>query len=371
MTFHPLPAAELHARLLLHSLPHIGPQRYLQLMAWFGDADAACRASAGAWQALNIPQDAIAARSDAATHRTVEHSLRWLEQEDCHLLLHDSPEYPCLLSETAAAPPLLFVQGSVALLQQPQLAIIGSRNASPAGEQMARQFGKALAASGCCITSGMALGIDTAAHRGALEGHGKTLAVVGTGLLQTYPRRNLELRQQILTQGGSLVSELPLAAGPHASHFPRRNRIISGLSLGVLVVEAGVSSGSLITARYAAEQGRDVFAIPGSVHHPGSKGCHQLIREGAILVESVQDILQEWRHWQLVAPPAAEVEEPAAATKNGAAHPLLELLCSQPMHTDELALRLDMEIDGLLTELTNLEIEGRIRQQAGQWFYLG
>lgn len=357
--------AELHARLLLNSLPHIGPQRFTQLLAHYGDAVTARQASAGDWRLLNMPEPAIAARHNPVLHAAAERAMRWQEQTGCHVLLHDTADYPALLSETAGAPPILFVQGCVQLLQQPQLAIIGSRHASPSGEQLAYQFAKAMAAAGCCITSGLALGIDSAAHRGALAGAGPTLAVVGTGLLRTYPRRNQGLREQILAGHGALVSELPLDSGPHASHFPRRNRIISGLSLGVLVVEAGVASGSLITARYAAEQGRDVFAIPGSVHYPGSKGCHQLIREGAVLVESVQDILEQWQHWRQLPP-----DDSAGMTSEQETHPVTDLLKSQPMTTEELALQLEAEVSELLGELTNLEIDGRIRQHGGLWFFL-
>lgn len=357
---------EQHARLLINSLPRIGPQRYQQLLASFGCAQAALQATTAEWAALGIPQDTLQARHSPALAAAAERTLRWAVAASCHLLFHDSDAYPPLLSETAGAPPILFVEGNVQLLQQPQLAIIGSRHCSPAGEQLAHEFAKVMAASGCCVTSGLALGIDSAAHWGALAGKGGTLAVMGTGLLRTYPRRNQRLRDEIISNGGALVSELPLESGPHASHFPRRNRIISGLSLGVLVVEAGVASGSLITARYAAEQGRDVFAIPGSIHYPGSKGCHQLIREGAILVETVQDVLEEWQHWQLTGP---EPETPA--TQNTSGHPLLELLKTRPLHTEELAAMLTLEVADLLVALTELEMDGHISQQAGQWFYLG
>ncbi|TDQ38223.1 DNA-processing protein DprA [Thiopseudomonas denitrificans] len=356
--------AELQARLLLNSLPHIGPQRFLQLLAHYGDAVTACRSPAAGWRALNMPEPAIAARQEPELHAVAERATRWQEQDDCHILLHDGDGYPGLLGETAGAPPVIFVQGNVQLLQQPQLAIIGSRHASPAGERLAFEFARTMAASGCCITSGLALGIDSAAHRGALAVSGPTLAVVGTGLLRTYPARNRQLQAQIVAEGGAMVSELPLDTGPHASHFPRRNRIISGLSLGVLVVEAGVASGSLITARYAAEQGRDVFAIPGSVHYPGSKGCHQLIREGAILVETVQDILEQWQHWQQLPPSVtADIAEYEP-------HPVTDLLRGQPLNTEDLAMLLDADISELLTELTNLEIDGRIRQHGGQWFFM-
>ncbi|MFB1010357.1 MAG: DNA-processing protein DprA [Thiopseudomonas sp.] len=358
--------SELHARLLLNSLPHIGPQRFLQLLDCFGTAVNACRAPAQDWYRLNLPEATIVARQDRQVQAVAEAALLWQEQDGCQILLHDDAGYPGLLLETSGAPPVLFVQGDPLLLQQPQLAVIGSRYCSPGGEQLAFEFAKTLAASGCCISSGLALGIDSAAHQGALAAQGPTLAVVGTGLLRTYPHRNRALRERILAGGGAMVSELPLDAGPLPAHFPRRNRIISGLSLGVLVVEAGLSSGSLITARYAAEQGRDVFAIPGSVHYPGSKGCHQLIREGAILVECVQDILEQWRHWQ-----SLPADEGCAEVAAAVPHPVLDLLRAQPMHTESLALQLGLDLVDLLAELTNLEIEGRIRQHGGQWFYLG
>ncbi|MBS7326383.1 MAG: DNA-processing protein DprA [Thiopseudomonas sp.] len=358
--------SELHARLLLNSLPHIGPQRFLQVLAYFGTAINACRAPAQDWRCLNLPAAAIDARQNRQLHEAADAAVRWQEQSGCQILLHDAAGYPSLLLETAGAPPVLFVQGDPLLLQQPQLAVIGSRYCSPGGEQLAFDFAKTLAASGCCISSGLALGIDSAAHQGALAAQGPTLAVVGTGLLRTYPHRNRALRERILAGGGAMVSELPLDAGPLPAHFPRRNRIISGLSLGVLVVEAGLSSGSLITARYAAEQGRDVFAIPGSVHYPGSKGCHQLIREGAVLVECVQDILEQWRHWQ-----SLPVNDSPSAAVPAVAHPVLDLLRAQPMQTEALALQLGLDLVDLLTELTNLEIEGQIRQHGGQWFYLG
>lgn len=356
-------ANELEARLLLHATPRLGPQAWQRLLEYFGSAQAAFHASALSWQQLGMPEASISGRYDSMTHSQAMQALRWLEGVDQHVLYLDDADYPALLAETAGAPPLLFVEGNPLLLQQPQLAIIGSRHASPTGVQLAHAFAATLAGSGCAITSGLAAGMDSAAHEGALDAGGLTIAVMGTGMLHTYPRRNQRLRQRLREAGGLLVSELPISSGPHASHFPRRNRIISGLSLGVLVVEAGIESGSLITARYAAEQGRDVFAIPGSIHYPGSKGCHQLIREGATLVESVQDILEQWRHWQRLVPEGvagSELEE----------HPLLALLQARPMDSESLALQLEMDMAEVLTELTNLEIDGRIRQQAGQWFFV-
>lgn len=220
----------------------------------------------------------------------------------------DDPGYPALLAEVADAPPLLYVEGAPETLERPQLAMVGSRRASPAGLGTAWSFARSLAQGGFAITSGLALGIDGAAHEGALEVGGATVAVLGTGLRRLYPRRHEALARRIVEGGGALVSELPLDSPPLPANFPRRNRIISGLSLGVLVVEASPASGSLITARLAAEQGREVYAIPGSIHHPGARGCHQLIRDGALLVESVGHVLEALRGWAQAEPAEAPAQ---------------------------------------------------------------
>ena len=215
------------------------------------------------------------------------------------------PRYPALLAELPDAPPLLFVRGVPTLLERPQLAMVGSRRASRAGLDNAHAFARSLAAGGFCITSGLALGIDGAAHQGALDAGGHTVAVLGTGLERICPNRHKGLAEAIVAGGGA---GFRAAAGLRApgQQLPRRNRIISGLSVGVLVVEASPASGSLITARLAAEQGREVYAIPGSIHHPGARGCHQLIRDGATLVETVGHVLEALRGWQALAPDPAE-----------------------------------------------------------------
>jgi DNA processing protein len=255
----------------------------------------------------------------------------------------------------------LFVAGEPSLLERPQLAMVGSRKASRPGLDTAAAFARSLAGGGFVITSGLALGIDGAAHHGALDVDGATVAVLGTGLQHIYPQRHLGLAARIVEQGGALVSELPLDCPPQASNFPRRNRIISGLSVGVLVVEASPSSGSLITARLAAEQGREVYAIPGSIHHPGARGCHQLIREGATLVESVEDILQALRGWQRVAPVS---EAPAQVD-----HPLLAQLRAAPQTSEGLALACELSIGEVLVALTDLELQGLVACEAGRWVH--
>lgn len=223
--------------------------------------------------------------------KLVEDELRWAEAADHHIVTLVGDDYPKLLRNINAPPIVLFVHGCLDCLKKPQLAMVGSRNPTPAGKDTAFQFAQYLAATGLVITSGLAMGVDAASHEGALQA-GSTIAVIGTGIDQVYPARNRALAERIV-EHGAMISEFPLYAQARRDHFPRRNRIISGLSMGTLVVEAAQRSGSLITARLAGEQGREIFAIPGSIHNPLSRGCHKLIREGAKLVEKAQDILEE------------------------------------------------------------------------------
>ncbi|MDH4569776.1 DNA-protecting protein DprA [Pseudomonas sp. BN414] len=355
--------AELEARLRLHHLPELGPARFRRLLEAFGSASAALSAPAAAWRSLGLPERCADPRRSPEIRDAAACALAWQEQPGRHLLCWDDPGYPALLTEIGNAPPLLYVAGDASLLERPQLAMVGSRRASAAGQDTARAFARSLAGGGFVITSGLALGIDGAAHLGALEATGKTVAVLGTGLQRIYPNRHRSLAARIVEEGGALVSEFPLDCPPQPSNFPRRNRIISGLSLGVLVVEASPSSGSLITARLAAEQGREVYAIPGSIHHPGARGCHQLIREGAALVEKVEDILEALRGWQAVAP-AARTEVMAVEP-----HPLLDLLRAAPYSSEGLAAASGWELPRLLAELTDLELRGRVAREAGCWVH--
>jgi DNA processing protein len=352
------PPAELEARLRLHRLPEVGPRRFHTLIDAFGDAASALSAPASAWRALGLPAACAEARRSAEVRDGAGAAMAWLERPGQHLLMWDAPAYPALLAETDAAPPLLFVAGDPTLLERPQLAVVGSRRATPPALDTAKAFSRCLAQAGFTITSGLALGVDGAAHRAALQAGGHTIGVLGTGLQKLYPQRHRELARDMIEGGGALVSEFPLDANPHAANFPRRNRIISGLSLGVLVVEASLASGSLITARLAAEQGREVYAIPGSIHHPGSKGCHQLIRDGALLVECVEQILDSLRGWQNL--PPAPVENPA--------HPLLALLHAAPQTSEALTHSSGQPLAQVLASLTELELEGRVTNEAGRWF---
>ncbi|MCY1406878.1 DNA protecting protein DprA [compost metagenome] len=352
--------AELEARLRLHALPELGPRRFRKLLAAFGSASAALSAPASAWRSLGLRPESAEQRRSIEVREQATRTLRWLESAQNDLLMWDAPDYPALLAELADAPPLLFVAGSRALLEQPQLAMVGSRRASRPGLDCAHAFARSLAGGGFSIASGLALGIDGAAHLGALDAGGRTVAVLGTGLERIYPQRHKGLAQRIVAEGGALVSELPLDCPPQSANFPRRNRIISGLSLGVLVVEASPSSGSLITARLAAEQGREVFAIPGSIHHPGARGCHELIRQGATLVESVDDILASLRGWQNLAP---------APTASEVQHPLLDLLRAAPQSCEALAAGSGWSLPEVLVALTELELDGRVACEAGLWMH--
>lgn len=236
--------------------------------------------------------------------------------------------------------------------------MVGSRSASRPGMDTAAAFSRSLAGAGFVITSGLALGIDAAAHQAALDVGGQTVGVLGTGLEKFYPQRNRRLADAMIASGSAVVSEFPLDAGPTASNFPRRNRIISGLSLGVLVVEASVASGSLITARLAAEQGREVYAIPGSIHHPGARGCHQLIRDGAVLVETIEHILEALRGWQHL---------PLSTDPPDSAHPLLDLLHAAPHTSEALVESSGWALPKVLAALTELEMDGRAVCENGRW----
>ncbi|UEH08542.1 DNA-processing protein DprA [Pseudomonas sp. HN8-3] len=349
--------AELEARLRLHRLPELGPKRFHVLIQAFGCASKALSAPASAWRSLGLPTISADARRSPQIRDGASAALAWLERPAQHLLMWDQPEYPALLAQIDDAPPLLFVAGDPGILEKPQLAMVGSRRASRPGMDTAAAFSRSLASAGFVITSGLALGIDGAAHQAALEVGGRTVGVLGTGLENFYPQRHRKLAAAMIAQGSAVVSEFPLDAGPQAGNFPRRNRIISGLSLGVLVVEASMASGSLITARLAAEQGREVYAIPGSIHHPGAKGCHQLIRDGAVLVETIEHILEALRGWQALSRPA-----PVPIT-----HPLVALLHAAPHTSEALAIASGRPLSQVLATLTELELEGQVICESGRW----
>jgi DNA processing protein len=289
----------------------------------------------------------------------VESALRWSEAEGQQIVTLADPEYPQLLLQIPDPPILLYVRGRIDLLNKPALAIVGSRHPTPQGSHNAERFAAAFSQAGLSITSGLALGIDAAAHRGALSVDGDTVAFIGTGIDRIYPAQNKQLAINI-SRSGAVVSELPLGTPPAASNFPRRNRLISGISLGVLVVEAAIESGSLITSRLACEQGREVFAIPGSIHSPQSRGCHQLIKQGAKLVESVDDVLEELR-WPTGLPlrSNARLAEPSPQTQ------VLSAMGFDPLGIDQLAQRTGLPIEALSVALLQLELEGRVASLSG------
>ena len=286
--------------LTIVNAPSIGGASLIKAIESLGGVAAVTAASARDLTRHGFPQ----AAADAITRPdqvAIDKGLHWLSQPGHHLLCWDSDDYPVLLRRINGPPAALFVDGDPGCLWQPQIAVIGSRNPTAGGLDHARDFASTLARQGMTITSGLASGIDSAAHTAAMDAGAMTIAVNGTGLDIVYPASSRQLAQRVRSQG-AMISEFPLGTAPRRQHFPSRNRIISGLSLAVLVIEAGLNSGTLITARKAAEQGRDVFALPGSLHNPMAKGCHRLIREGARLVETTADIMQE------LGPIAAELQ---------------------------------------------------------------
>lgn len=332
----------------------LGPVRIVKLLQAFGSPRAALDAGATALRA-HLPDAAVSALRAGPDPALLARTLDWLDQPGNRLLTLADPDYPQSLLETADPPPVLYLKGRPALLNAPTLAVVGSRNATPQGVRDAEAFAAELSAAGWTIVSGLAMGIDAAAHRGGLSGVGATLAVVGTGLDTVYPALNHALAHRIAAEG-ALLSEFPLGAGAHPGHFPRRNRLISGLARGVLVVEAALQSGSLITARQAAELGREVFALPGSIHSPLSKGCHALIKQGAKLAESAADLLEELGGRRPVAAPVALGAEEDA---------LLARLDFEPIDLETLCERTNLTLEQAYAMLLPLELAGRLAKLPG------
>jgi len=360
---------ELSCWLALLHAPGIGPITLARLLAYY-QTPTAILAAAGSdklRQSRLLKTNSYNYLSNPDWD-AVKHDLDWLHSNpDHHILTLDNPGYPALLHEIADPPPLLFVKGNVTLLNNPQLAIVGSRNPSPGGTETSYAFARSLANYGLTITSGLALGIDAAAHRGALSANGATIAVTGTGLDRVYPARHRELTHEIAIHG-ALVSEFPPGTAPKPDHFPRRNRIISGLSLGTLVTEANLRSGSLITAQQALEQGREVFAIPGSIHNPLARGCHALLRNGAKLVEEICDIIEELGHFQPTtptAPPEQGSGTIATAGLDQQQQKVINNLGIDATSMDTLIERTGLTADVLTTILLTLELAGFVSTAPG------
>jgi DNA processing protein len=342
----------------------VGPETARKLLAAFGLPQHIFSSNLASLCEVVSPRVARALLEPAASpiQDLIDRSIDWAGESNHAIVTLGDAAYPAALLEIADPPLILYVKGRIELLSRPSLAVVGSRNATAQGLAHAEQFPEALSSAGLTIVSGMALGIDTAAHRGALRHArigGSTVAVIGTGVDITYPSRNRQLAEQI-AQEGCIVSEYPLGMPPIAANFPRRNRIISGLSRGVLVVEAAAQSGSLITARMAAEQGRDVFSIPGSIHSPLAKGCHHLIKQGAKLVESAQDILED------IGQPACAATPAPTLLQTTPANALLEAMGFDPVDADTLAMRAGVDTATLAAQLLMLELEGAIERLPGE-----
>ena len=345
---------------LLHA-PGLGPRGLLNLLEHYGS-----------------PQAIIESRPELAPslrdylqnpdREAIERDLEWLTTRNGrHILCIDSPLYPAMLRTISDPPPVLFIAGDPTCLSQPQLAMVGSRNPTAGGCEHAQAFAADLAQAGLVITSGLALGIDAAAHRGALAAGCKTIAVTGNGLDSIYPARNKSLAGEI-ARHGAIVSEFPPGTPPLAANFPRRNRIISGLSVGTLVIEAAIRSGSLITARLAAEQGREVFALPGSIHNPMAKGCHRLIRDGASLVETSADIVKELASLLGAldsTPDNPRPENKANDDEAAQIHPLFAHLGHDPVDIDTLVERSGLTAEQVSAMLLALELHGSIEALPG------
>ena len=383
------PADDLADWLRLARVPGVGTQGQRALLAAFGLPGHIFAAGRGALAAVvgGAAADAVLA---APAQADIERTLAWAGEAGNHILTLADAGYPRQLFDIADPPVLLYVKGEPALLSRPGIALVGARSATAAGEANAEAFARALAQQGLVVVSGLALGIDAAAHRGALAagnaGAG-TVAVIGTGIDRIYPARNAALAREIAA-AGAVVSEFPLGTPPLQHNFPRRNRLIAGLAEGVLVVEAALGSGSLITARLATETGREVFAIPGSIHSPLSRGCHRLIRDGAKLVETAEDVVEELRGrlgWPApaVAPaaspggrrrrgtePAAPAEAPpqAALALGDETTRVLDAIGHDPTDLDTIAARCGLTVDALYAILLPLELEGRLAKLPGGRF---
>jgi len=346
-------AEDLAAWLRLSLTPGLGSESLRRLLADFGSPEPILAASR-AQLARHVGDAVAAAIKQADTDAALVTVAAWLEDSANHVVTLADSTYPAQLLQIADPPPLLYVKGRVELLSRQSVAIVGSRNATAQGTANAEAFARTLSAAGLTVVSGLALGIDAAAHRGGLASDGSSVAVLGTGADIVYPAKNRALAHELAAQG-ALVSEYPLGMSPLPANFPRRNRIISGLAQGCLVVEAATDSGSLITARLAAEQGREVFAIPGSIHSPLTKGCHALIKQGAKLVESAADILEELK----LPVPAPAPPAPGAIAGTSASR-LLDALGHDPCDLGTLAARCDFTAAETAALLTQLELDGHV-----------
>jgi DNA processing protein len=358
---------EMKFWLALSRAPGIGSVNYNRLLKKFGTPEHLFNASDAALHESDLKAE-LKEYLKNPDWDSVKADLEWAKQPNNYLITIHNPLYPARLKEIHDPPPILFVTGDPEILNTPQLAMVGSRNPSASGKSNAIDFAHHLASSGITITSGLAIGIDGICHNQALDAGGLTIAVTGTGLDRVYPASQHTLAHRI-SEHGALVSEFPTGIEARASHFPRRNRIISGLSLGTLVVEAAQKSGSLITARLATEQGRDVFAIPGSIHNPLARGCHNLIRQGAKLVETADDILEEIAPHIRNIEPISDTERVITPGSEDSLdleyQHLLECMGFDPMHVDLLIERSGLTAEEVSSMLILLELEGHVSSAPG------
>jgi len=358
----------------LWRVPGVGSITFKKLLDAFDAPANVFAATASALKQAGFSEKLIESIKDNESSDIAQPDLNWINAADNHFLITiECPEYPSLLKQINNPPPLLYVHGKLSILNDPQLAIIGSRNPTPGGGSNTYEFSKFLGASGLCITSGLALGVDGAAHRGALDVKSPTIAVIATGIDRVYPAKHRDLAHRIV-ENGAIISEFPVGTQPKSENFPRRNRIISGISHGTLVIEAAKKSGSLITARLASEQNREVFAIPGSIHNPLAKGCHQLIKDGAKLVETAQDILEEMStvidintlHEKSELPTKElEQEEITQLDMPGEHHDLLDKMGYDPISIDELVVRTKQSPESIAAMLLILELQNKVATNGG------
>ncbi len=355
------PDPGLASWLQLTLTPGLGSASIRELLARFGLPEKVLAAKRSELARV-ASAEALAALDSDAVAKSVENALAWLEQPGNAIVTLADAAYPRLLLEITDPPVILYCRGRIDLLNRPALALVGSRNATAQGTNNAEQFARSFSAAGLTIVSGLAQGIDAAAHRGGLAAAGSTIAVLGTGVDLAYPRANAALAAEI-AERGLLLSEFPLGTKAFAHNFPRRNRLISGLAQGCLVIEAALASGSLITARAAAEQGREVFAVPGSIHSPLSKGCHALIKSGAKLAESAEDVVSElaaFRRTGFASTRAPATAMHASGPAEGADEPLLACMGFDPVDVDSLCARAGLPAERVSAELLRLELAGRI-----------
>ncbi len=362
---------ELESWISLWRVSGVGAKYFQTLLSHFDDPAAVFNATSSSLKQAGISQSLADTILDNKESDSAKPDLEWLNVANNHYIITiDCPEYPNLLKQTDSPPPLLYVHGDLSIINDPQLAIVGSRNPTQSGLTSAYDFAKYLAQTGLCITSGLALGIDGSAHQGALDGNGPTIAITATGIDRVYPAKHRNLAHKIV-ESGAIISEFPIGTQPRSGNFPRRNRIISGLAHGTLVVEAALKSGSLITARLASEQGREVFAIPGSIHNPLAKGCHQLIRQGAKLVETAQDILEEMS----AVIDLSEIDQPildqpsntnSAETNTDPEHQiLLEKMGYDPTPIDQLVVSTGFKAESIAAMLLILELQNQVSSNGG------